>query len=120
MKKILTPTNTLIEETAAQLAAEWYCIGRSQGLTSVCKNEREYAKKNLERFIPKAVEYLLEMLKPDSNATEEMKSQIYEAMCQRHNDEELNQVLPNFDVKRAIELAEQMEKKKVIDIKGLN
>ena len=60
------------------------------------------------------------MLKPTSNATEEMKSQIYEAMCQRHNDEELNQVLPNFDVKRAIELAEQIEKKKVIDIKGLN
>ncbi len=120
MKKIIQPKHTLIEQIALSLAAEWYCIGRSQGLTSICKNEREYSRKNLERFIPMAVQKCLEMLKPDSNATEEMKKQIYEALMERHDDEELNQYLPNFDVKRAIELAEQMEKKKIINIKGLN
>lgn len=120
MKKIITPRNTLIEKTAGELAAAWYEIGRSQGLTSKHKNARKYAKANLEKFIPKAVELLLQMLEPHSNATEEMKAEIYEALMERHNDPELCAVLPNVDVKRALELAEQMEKQKVINIKGLN
>jgi len=120
MKKIIQPKHILIEQIAGELAATWYEVGRSQGLTSKHKNARTYAKANLEKFIPKAVELCLKMLEPNSNATEEMKREIYEALMERHNDEELNQHLPNFDVKRAIELAEEMEKKKVIDIKGLN
>lgn len=120
MKKIIQPKHTLIEKIAGELAAVWYETGRSQGLTSKHKNARAYAKANLEKFIPKAVECCLKMLEPDSNATEDMKREIYEALMERHNDEELNQYLPNIDVKKAIELSDQMEKKKVINIKGLN
>lgn len=120
MKKIVTPTHTLIEKTALELAATWYEIGRSQGLTSKHKNARKYAKANLEKFIPNAIEILLQMLVPNSNATEAMKAEIYEALMERHNDPELCAVLPNIDVKKALELSDQMEKRKVINIKGLN
>ena len=120
MKKIIQPKHTLIEKIALQLAATWYETGRSQGLTSKHKSARKYAAANLEKFIPKAVEMCLKMLGPDSNATEEMKQEIYSALLERHNDPELNQYLPNVDVKKAIELSEMIEKKKVINIKGLN
>lgn len=117
MKKIIQPKHTLIEKIALELAATWYEIGRSQGLTSKHKNARKYAAANLEKFIPKAVEHCLEMLRPNSNATEAMKAEIYEALMERHNDEGLCSVLPNIDVKRSIELAEQIEKSKVVNIK---
>lgn len=116
MKKIVTPQSTLIETVAAQLAATWYEIGRGQGLTSKYKNARAYAKANLEKFIPKAVEILLEMLKPTSNCTPEMREEIYEALMERHNDPELNAVMPNIDVKKVLELADLAEKKKVVNI----
>ena len=53
MKKILTPTNTLIEETAAQLAAEWYNIGRSQGLLVFVKMSASMQKKILNGLFQK-------------------------------------------------------------------
>lgn len=109
-KPIVTPRSALIEKTALELAATWYEIGRSQGLTSKHKNARAYARANLERFIPNATNVLLEMLKPTSNITEDARREIYEAMMERVNDPHLNEIMPNVDITRAIELSEQMKK----------
>jgi hypothetical protein len=114
--KIITPQSTLIETVAAQLACTFYEVGRGQGLTSKYKTAKAFARANLNKFIPKAVEILLQMLKPDSNCTPEMREEIYEALMERHNDPELNKVMPNIDVKKLIEAIDQIEKRKVVTI----
>lgn len=115
MRKIVVPKYTLIEQTAYELACTWYEIGRSQGLTSKWKTPRLYARANLEKFVPKAIEHLLDIL-ANKNTTEYVKNTIYEAMYERVNDPELNKYMPNPDV---VELAKQLfekEKKQVVEI----
>lgn len=90
-----SPRYTLIEKTAAELAAVWYSVGRSQGLTSKWKDERAYARANFTKFIPKAVELLLSML-GRSDMHELQKSEIYESLMERHNDPRLVDAMPNF------------------------
>lgn len=93
--QLLSPKHTIIENIAANFAAEIYEVGRSQGMTSVYKDARSYAKAHFERFIPKAVEICLDMLaRPD--LSEEMKSPIYEAIMERTNDPMLNAISPNL------------------------
>jgi hypothetical protein len=87
----------LIEKTAAQLACVWYEVGRSQGMTSKWKTPRAYAKANLEKWIPKALEHLMEMLKSTSTS-EYIKQQIYEAIIERANDPDLK-IFDNPDLK---------------------
>ena len=116
MKKIITPISTIIETVAGQLAATFYEVGRGQGLTSKHKSARAYAKANFEKFIPKAVEYCIEMLKPTSNVTEEARMEIYKALMERHNDPELCSTMPNIDVKKLIALIDMHEKQKIITI----
>jgi len=84
-KKIQNPSSILFETVAGQLAATFYEVGRSQGMTSVHKNARAYARANIEKFLPKAIEYCIDMLaRPDIN--EEMKQMIYDALQERAND----------------------------------
>lgn len=118
-KKISTPESVIIETTALEMAAVWYEIGKSQGLTSKHTSARDYARANLNKFIPKAIEHLLSML-GRNDIPKDQKDMIYTALIERHNDPELCAVLPNIDVKKALELSDQMEKRKVINIKGLN
>lgn len=115
-KKIITPASILIEKTAAELACVFYEVGRGQGLHSKHKNARAYARANLNKFIPKATEYLIDMLSPTSGASVEMKDMITEALLERSNDPELCEVFPNIDVKKVIEQIEIAEKKKQIVI----
>jgi hypothetical protein len=84
-KKIQNPSSILIETVAAQLAATWYEIGRGQGLTSKSKDAKEYARTNLEKFIPKAIDHLLDILN-NPYASTEMKEMIYDALQERVND----------------------------------
>ena len=112
MNKIATTKHVLIETIAGQLAATWYEIGKAQGLTSKYPDARSYARAYLHKFIPKAVEYCLEMLKSTSNATREMKEEIYDALQERHNDPELLRYRPNIDVNKVIEMVAEMERKK--------
>lgn len=86
--KILSAKHTIIEQTAASIAAEWYEIGRGQGMTSKCKNAREYARKNFETWIPKALEILTDML-GRNDINDILKQQIYDAILERANDPEL-------------------------------
>lgn len=88
-RKLVTPQSILIEQTALNIAAVYYEQGRSLGLTSRFKNPQQYAKKYVERFIPKAVEILMDMLGNDATKPE-MKEMIYEAFMERVNDQDLS------------------------------
>lgn len=88
-RKIVTPQSILIEQTALAIAAEYYEIGRSQGLKSKHKNARAYARANVEKFIPLAVENLLKMLSLP-HVPQEQKDLIYDAIMERTNDPELS------------------------------
>lgn len=90
-----SPKHTVIEKTAAELAATWYEIGRGQGMISKWKSPKSYARANFEKFIPKAVELLLSML-GRSDIQELMKQEIYDALMERHNDPTLTSIMPNI------------------------
>lgn len=104
MSKIApVPKHFLLFETAGSLAATWYEIGRSQGLKSRWPTARLYAKNNLEKFVPKAIEYFLTML---NNPTfpDIAKKEIYDALMEAHNDPTLTSgdELPDIDVKKLL------------------
>ena len=84
-KAIIAPHSILIEQVAGAMAATFYEVGRSQGLHSKCKNAREYARKNLERFVPRAIDTLLDILHNPSTS-EEQKTLIYDCLSERMND----------------------------------
>lgn len=91
----------LIEQTAGRMAAEMYEVGRKQGMTSKHKTPRAYAKANLEKFIPIAMKFLIDMLGREDVAASQ-KEIIYQAILERTNDEQLNQMgqaagLPEFE-----------------------
>lgn len=114
-RKIIQPKHVLIETIARELAAVFYEVGRGQGLTSKYKNAKAYAHANLEKFIPKAIEHCIRML-GQNNLPQEAKEEIYEALMERHNDPELQTVMPNIDVVKLIEAAGIKEKETVITI----
>lgn len=87
-KQLITPQSLVIEKTALELAAVFYEAGRSSGLKSKHKNARAFAKANVETFIPKAVELLMDMLGKDSTP-QDQKDMIYEAFMERANDPDL-------------------------------
>src|SRR5882672_4823312 len=95
-KNLITPQSLLIEKTALELAAVFYEAGRSSGLTSKHKDARAFAKANVEKFIPKAVELLMDILAKDSTP-QDQRDLIYEAFLERTNDKELSNIgIPIF------------------------
>ena len=96
-KSLITPQSLLIEKTALELAAVFYEAGRSSGLHSKHKDARAFAKANVEKFIPKAVELLMDMLGSPSTPSDQ-KDMIYDAVMERTNDTELSNVgIPVFE-----------------------
>lgn len=96
--KIINPASTLIEQTAADMAASYYEIGRSQGLKSKSKTHKNFVHHNIEHFIPLAVQTLVDMLGMP-HIPQEQKDLISEALLERANDPELsfmNEKLPIF------------------------
>lgn len=97
----------IIEDTALQFAAIYYEAGRSTGLTSKYKNAREFAKNNVEKFVPKVVQHFIEIL---NNPTfpKDAKEEIFQALMERHNDPTLKtgNELPDIDVKKLIDIVE--------------
>jgi hypothetical protein len=87
--KLVTPQSLLIEKTALELAAVFYEAGRSSGLTSKHKDAKAFAKANVERFIPKAVDLLMDMIGSGA-IPEDQKQLIYEAFMERTNDKDLS------------------------------
>jgi hypothetical protein len=96
-RKIVEPKINLIEQTAADLCAQFYEVGRSQGLTSKHKTHKDYVAHNIEKFIPIALSYLMDMLnRPDISV--EMKDTIYEAIIERNSDPSLNIFNQKYEV----------------------
>lgn len=88
MNKILKkPQWTIIEVTAANFATTFYEAGMNTGMKSKYKNAREYAFHNLELFLPKALEILVDMLGRD-DVSRHMKDEIHAALTERANDPE--------------------------------
>lgn len=84
-RKLNDPSSVLIEITAGNLAATWYEIGRSQGLKSKYKTTKAYVNANVEKFIPKAIEHLIDML-GNEFVPHDQKEMIYDALSSRVND----------------------------------
>lgn len=97
-KNVIKPSSVLIEQTAADLCAAFYEAGLSAGLKSKSKTHKAFVHKNIEHFIPKAVELLVEMLgnpaTPDSQ-----KEAIAEALIERANDPDLSFLNEKIDWK---------------------
>lgn len=110
------PKSSLIEKTAASLATEFYEIGRQQGLTSKHKTHQAYARANLEKFIPKAIEHLIVMLgNPDFSPM--LKEEIYDALMDRHNNPEFNDGvtnIPDLDAAKLSDLLSLYEKQRIV------
>jgi hypothetical protein len=90
-KKLIKPESILIEKTALEFAAVYYEAGRSSGLTSKHKNAKAFAQANVEKFIPLAVNYLMDMLGSPAYS-KEVKDAIYDAFTERANDVELAEI----------------------------
>lgn len=88
---VVTPHHLLIEKTALELAAVFYEAGRSAGLTSKHKNARSFAKANVENYIPKAVEFLLDIMNNPATPKDQ-KDMIYDAIMERTNDQDLSNI----------------------------
>jgi hypothetical protein len=85
MRKLKDPSSVLIEVTAGSICAQWYEIGRSQGLKSKSKTVKEYVNANVEKFIPRAIDHLLDILH-NPFTPEDQKILIYDALSERVND----------------------------------
>lgn len=112
--KIAKPLNPLIFKVAGELAAVWYEAGRSTGLTSKWPNARAYARANLERFVPKAIEHLLAIL-ANPSFSNHAKFEIYEALIDPINDPDLmtGGVAPDINVKKLDDIVKQYTKNKI-------
>jgi hypothetical protein len=127
--KPTVPKLNLIEHVAAELAATFYEVGRSQGLKSRHKNARAYALNNLEKFVPHAVRHLLEQLNNPSISVEQ-KEEIFEALQERINDPmaqsladaSANHALPDIDIAKVIPVKELpsviQDKRSITDYAG--
>lgn len=106
MVKIASPRRDIIEKTALEMAGTFYDIGRSSGMTSKYKNARAYARANLEKFVPQAVNILLDMLN-SSDYNEHIKKTIYEALLERIHDPDtamlMEGVLPTIDISKVLD-----------------
>ena len=76
-------------------------------MTSKYKNAREYARKNLEKFFPRAIDHLLDILN-NPYTPEDQKIMIYDALSERVNDPEnitSTQIkgLPDIDIKKILD-----------------
>jgi hypothetical protein len=114
-RKIIKPLNPLIFKVAGELAATFYEIGRSQGLTSVHKTPRAYAQANLEKFVPKAIEHLLDIL-ANPSFPELAKNEIYEAIIDPINDPDLisgKVAQDKLDIKKLDDVVKQYEKRSI-------
>lgn len=94
--QVVSPHSLLIEKTALELAATYYEVGRSQGLTSKFKNPKAFAKANVEKYIPMAVKLLMDMIGSEA-VPQDQKDMIYDALMERTNDPDLSDIgIPAF------------------------
>ena len=110
--KIIEPHSVLIEKTAAEFAGTFFEAARSSGMTKIQlqgevinllkykNNPVRFAKAHLEKFIQAATHSLIEIMSKETTP-DSMKEQIYQAILERTNDQDLNLLsktagLPDF------------------------
>lgn len=114
MKYLLSaPKYTVLERVAGELAGCFYEAGRSSGLSSDYKDARSFARAKFLTFLPKAIELCLSMLNR-SDIHDLMKQEIFQALSERMNDPEINNVLPNYDAMEMMKLLPKSEPRPVI------
>ena len=112
--KIIEPHSILIEKTAAEFAGTFFEAARSSGMGIINlqgkkidlrrfkNNPVKFAKAHFEKFIPAATHALIEIMSRE-NTPISMKEQIYQAILERTNDEQLSNMaktagdLPEFE-----------------------
>jgi hypothetical protein len=112
-KKLIEPHSILIEKTAAEFAGTFFEAARSSGMGIInLQGERidlrryknnpvKFAKVHLEKFIPAATHSLIEIMSRE-NTPVSFKEQIYQAIMERTNDEQLSDLgraamLPEYE-----------------------
>ena len=113
MIKIVDPSNVIVEKTAGEFAGVFYDAARSSGLKTIMlqgqkinllkyKTPRAFARSHLEKFIPAAVNALIDIMSRH-NCPEDQKLMIYNALMERVNDKDLDMMaktagdLPEFE-----------------------
>ncbi len=95
MNKSKVPIDPLIFQTAADFAAVWVDAAFSSGLKRgkyVGRGDKPvkmFVADHIEKFIPLAISILIEMLKPTSNCSKEMRDRIYTALMNPVNDPDM-------------------------------
>lgn len=99
MKKLIDPSDVIIEKTAGEMAGVFYDAARSSGMKFIrlqeqtinllrYKTPRAFARAHLEKFIPAAVHALTDILsRPET--PEPQKRIVYDALMERVNDPQL-------------------------------
>ncbi len=114
--KLLKPRDILIEKVAGELAATYFEAAQNTPQMNTLRKKyrndpRRYARMNLERWIPKAVETLISCLQ-SPRLSIEAKEEIYNAIADRVNDPDnltsddiINNggMLPKIDIKPLID-----------------
>lgn len=111
MIKIVDPSNVIVEKVAGEMSGVFYDAARSSGLKIIqlqgqkinllkYKTPRDFARRHLEKFIPAAVEALIEIMSRP-NTPVEQKEMIYQAILERVNDKDIDMTgklagLPEF------------------------
>ena len=109
---IKDPSDVIVEKTAGEFAGTFYDAARSSGLKVIqlqgqkinllkYKTPRAFARSHLEKFIPAAVEALIEIMSRE-NCPVEQKEMIYQALLERVNDQDIDMrgkmaKLPEFE-----------------------
>jgi hypothetical protein len=110
--KIIEPKIDLIEKTAGECAGVFYDACRSSAMKIIklqgktinllkYKSTKQFARAHFEKFIPAATHALIEILSKETTS-EEKKRLIYDALMERVNDDQLNELgkatgLPEFE-----------------------
>lgn len=86
------PKFTLIEKVAGEFAGVFYDEARSRGVPSKYRSAKHFARAKFPVFIPKAVEILTGMLNRQ-DLPDLMKAEIYDALIERANDKDLQNLV---------------------------
>lgn len=99
------PKFTLIEKVAGELAGVFYDAARSTGIPSQYRSAKHFARVKFPVFIPKAVELLTGML-ARQDLPDLMKAEIYDALIERANDKDFQNLIAAPDGKPTFKWAD--------------
>lgn len=100
-KNVIKPSSVLIEQTAADLCAVFFEAASSSGMKSKHKTHKAFVHNNIEKFIPRAVEILTDML-ANPSTPQDQRDAILEALLERASDPDLSFLDEKIDWKEPV------------------